>query len=242
MKKRLLALFCALFLLLGMVSAVSADASIKAHTSEANLLNRSYIVVENNQSYSLSIWSDGYEIFDGSGIWYNDIVFDTTDVLTAQSDVSWITFSNQDVSKEPNIYFAENTTTKARSGNITFTGANFKATMKVTQYGKDTIASVKRSGSTVTVKLKYSKGAKAHYLYVNAYRTLSDGSTVSKTIYSDPYKKSTYKFNVNKDWEYSIGIATAVKVYGYYNWGGGDWYYFTVNKTSGSETYKKLKK
>ena len=248
-KTRIIAFICALIMLMSVMSLASAEKkpntlripSASISDMDKTLSSISYRLVENGEKVTFLLNTYSWSIYEknpnGAGYnRYEDIVFDCEGKVKAKSSVDWIQVDNQKFGFILNI--ESNFTMKNRTGKVTVTGSGFKATLTFKQNGQDQLVSVKRSKKKVTAKFKLGPTSK-HILYISAYKTLEDGTSMTQTIKDMvPYSKNSVTFTVKKGWNYQIGFGPGIEN----AWGGYDWDWnancsFFVDQTTGSETY-----
>ena len=239
--RRFLAFLCALLLALGAVSLASAEKAAFVSSSKRIDFGNDDYILKNGENVKFFCSSSPYSLYSEDGYYYTNLDFDCNSKVkgTVVSGSSWLTVSN--TVKDCIIRIADNETAKSRTGKITFKGTNYSATIRITQRGKDTITSAKRSKKTVTLKLKYSSGAPAHYLHVSAYSLNSEGvrdydDYHYMRIYSDTVTGSTYKFTVKKGYVYFFDLGPAIyKKDGSYSWSSTSGGSITVTKVTGTQ-------
>ena len=236
--KRLVTLVCALLLALTAFSFASAEKDAVDKYFEGH----SYYLVKNGKTANFYVFagSSPWEFYDSKGNSYRDFVFDCDGKVTAKvtSGTEWLTTNK--LGSSFTIRVATNPTLKKRTGKILVTGTNFKATLKITQYGTDRILSVVRKKKTVTMKFKLSSGAKAHRLYVQASKnTDTDGWEMFKFIYDGNFTKSSFKFTAEKGINYYFGIGPAIHYTDewndYYNSDSTSWGDMQVDSLTGTQ-------
>lgn len=245
-KNRIIAILCILALLMCHLPTVMADtpAVLKSTTADKRMGWDEYRLVKNNETVSFVLFSYAWNLLESRGgkyYNYDDLVYDCEGSVTGKSSAKWIHV--EAIQNDLVISFDENYSRKPRSGNVTVTGNGYSATLKFTQYGFDNISSAVRKGKKVTLKFKYAKGAKNHYLTISAYKT-GDSQNLNKTIVSEEnFKKTSYTFEVEEGWSYSVSTGIILNYTSPDGWQGsmwssGDYLYFGVTSTSGSETIK----
>ena len=236
-KTRIFALLCILVLLATMTGAASAGKKhmiLTAPKTEA-VSWKSYKTLKNGSNVSFVTFANTFSLYEKKGSVYqeyDDIVFDCKGKVSAKTSAEWINI--YDDLKGPSIYINENESQKKRTGKVTFTGKNFKATITITQFGCDRIVSAVRKGNKVTVNLKLGD-APLHGLFIYA----SKGKK-GENIFSGSNKKTTYTFKVKKGWTYDVGCGGGLKAK-YSTGGSGETFIydasfsFKVKKTTGEE-------
>lgn len=250
-KTRFIALLCAIILTLSLAPMASAATRSRIAVDGVFSWDSSRVVM-NGETVSLHIGSNPYSMYEmiksgeytDSSYW-NDLIFDCEGKITAKSNVGWI-----HVAPTKNSFilsFDTNNTKSPRSGNVTVTGSNYRATLIFKQYGFDKIVSVKQNKKKVTVKFNFSKGCDIHVIDVYCYQSTYDEKndvhkSKSETIYSGPITKSTFSFTVKKGWHYSVNIGPGLKIkteWGSYNNSfSGDYVSFDVDSVSAKKTIK----
>lgn len=241
-KVRILALLIAVLMICTVTAASAQTIRWQKGPVRANnrtLGNNSFRVIENGETVSFQMFPSPWGLYEKTNDGYSeysDIVFNTKNTVKVSSSASWVTVDY--IGATPIIYFDYNNTQKNRTAKLTVTASGYKATINLTQLGKDEMKSVKRSGKKVTVKLKPGKAAK-HAMWVeqywwdeeeeaNSYKYLIEGIITKKTI----------TFNVKAGYNYYISYGPAF-VMGENWWSSNStsWCGFYVESVSGSESY-----
>lgn len=240
-KVRILALLIAV-LMICTVTAASAQTirwqSGPVRTNNKTLGNNSFRVIENGETVDLQLFPSPWSVYEKTenGMYsYEDIVFDTKNTVKVSSSASWIRVEY--IGATPIIYIDYNNTQKNRSAKLTVTASGYKATVKFTQLARDQIKSVKRSGKTVTVKLKPGKASK-HSLHVQQYWWDPEEETdCYKYLISDLFTKKSYTFNVKAGYNYYIDYGPVIQSADWWSSNTTAWCWFYVESVSGSESY-----
>ena len=226
--RRLAAILCVLLMMLSVVSLASAEDNAKYFGYESN-----FYTLTKGKTVSFLLLSNSHTLYTSDGNSYADVIYDCEGPVSAtvNSGKNWITVTN--TMNSFIVTFAPNETLKSRTGKITVKGDGYKAVMKFTQYGKDKILSAKRSKKTITLKLKLSSGAKAHYLYVDGEaRKVENGITWYgnyETVFSGKIAKASYKFTAKKGYYYWFSIGPAIP----YKSGSGTGYMYNTSSYGG---------
>ena len=237
MKKiRLFALLCAIVLTLSLAPMASAATRSRVAVDGVFSWDNTRMI-KNGETASFNVASRPYSMNEigkngkyDTSIYWNDLDFDCEGKVSAKSSVSWIKI--QDTKSRFIITIENNTTKNVRSGIVTVTGKNYKATLKFKQFGFDEIVSAKQNKKKVTIKFKYSKGCDQHMLYIDRYQDEYNEKTQtskfkSETVYNGPITKSSYTFTVKEGWNYSISLSPAINIK--YEWGDSTYTYSADN-------------
>ena len=238
-RTRFVALVCILILAVSLVSTASAitvpyPGVVSRGSVDFGSITR---IVKNQETVILDHygWSyygktaDDYEE-------YQDLEFDFEGALTGKSNVSWIHINQNP--RSFSIYLDTNDTGKIRTGKVTATGKNFKATVKIRQMAPSLITSVVRKKDMVTVKFNPFTACKQG-LIVDMEKTLKDGTRKSKSVLSLwEFEGKKQTFQVKKGWTYSIFYGNSVQYKNGTTIFGNDSQDFTVTKVTGSETIR----
>ena len=234
-KSRIIALLCVLMLVLTSVSFASAETPQFGLHVRSNVLDRrignieSFYLLKNGKTVKFFTHADYLTLYPGfknesHQYSYSDIIFDCASAVKASCSASWVHITNY-----KNGFFMScdsNQTQKNRTATITFKGTGYKATLKLTQYGKNAFTKVTRKGKTITFKYKFAKAADGGYLSVYAYKYNNDENN-SETTYSKSIElapgSSSVKFKMTKGWHYSFSLC------GYYH------PYETVNTSNSTD-------
>ena len=154
-----------------------------------------------------------WAMYDSEGTAWQDVLFDTESPVKGKSSAKWLKVT--DVGQDFVIDYKPNKTQKLRTSKVTVSGKGYKATVIFKQFGIDRIASAKRSKKTVTLKFSFAKGTEHHMLSIYRYELDSKGDIVEDTLESivnEPVTSKTYKFKVEKGYQYDYYIGPAVRV------------------------------
>ena len=235
--KRLVALLCALLMVLSVASLASAE-SDKYFGYDGE-----YYTLGKGKTASFFLLPYSHSLYTANGTYYSDVIYDCEGPVSAtvNSGKNWITVTNTMSSFI--VTFSPNYTQKARTGKITVNGSGYKATMKFTQYGIDKILSFKRSNKNITLKFKLASGTKTHYMYINdEARKVEDGMTwysYVNDIYEGKFAKTSYKFKAQKNHYYWVGVGPAFAHKSgsntYYNYSTTSWAGMYVTELTGTQ-------
>ncbi len=241
--KRFLALLCALVMALSVCAAASAERLrvVKPQSTKGSISWDENYVVKNGETVQIESFSRFWTVFvkaeDGEIDAYDDVVFDCDGPVKGKTSSKWIHITEN--KRGFTLDLDENQTLKARTGKITVTGKNYKATLSIRQHGAGSITSAVRKKNKVTVKLQKAAG-NSQWVYITARRTEEDGTVLNKTIIDETaYGKSSVTFKVQKGWSYSINYGDAIRNrYGSHATSVDYISIPIVTKTTGTETYR----
>ncbi len=231
-KMRALSLLLAVIL---MVSTVGTTAM--AGKAESNRVLQtgwqSDYVLKNGANVTVYLSNYPSSFYDENGTSYNDFEYDCKGAVKGKTSASWITLRTY---KQGFVLgFRKNKTQKTRTGKLTVTGKNYKATVKFVQIGTNKITSAVRNKNKVTLKFAYCTGSDWNRLYIYRSKLNDDGETEgdSETIVDKEFNAKTYTFKVEKGYRYWFylysGKAGIVSC---------NWYptgYFDVTDVTGTE-------
>ena len=213
-KTRIVALFLALVLTLSMFSFASAAPAkptmslVKTADSNRIGYKSSFYELKNGKTASFYIHADYMSsLYVGEeGRSYTDVIFDCDSAVKAKTSAKWIEIDQY--KRGFNLYCQPNPTLKNRTAKITVTGKNYKATIKLTQFGGNFITSAVRNKKTVTVKFDMAASSDGGYLSISQYKDTDDGFHTSKS-WSVPFEKGakSVKFTVKAGWNYSVTLC-----------------------------------
>lgn len=216
---RLLALLCAILMILSTAAAAVAAPAIPVRKS---VIQRAmgwdhYALVKNKKTVTLYTWpSSGMHIADKSGLDIVDILVDAKVSVKAKTSAEWITLAARPHSFTI-LGIDQYMGTKNRIGKITVTGKKFKGTIKVVQLGRDEITSAKRKKNKLTVNYALG-GASYHWYAINRYKLNEDGTydfstrkTVKQGAVKGSNKTGSLTVKVAKGYYYDVQIGPAVK-------------------------------
>lgn len=218
MKKiRLFAFLCVLVLAFGSLSFASADSKPAMYTKSSDSKAMAYTytpsgyTLKNGKSVKFFLMpnylSNLYYVSNSVNYTvYSAIFFDCDGPVKAKCSASWVHIMNID----GNIIlsFDINDTTKNRTATITVTGTNYKAKIKLAQFGASKFTSVVRKKKTVTGKIKLPKGNKGGYITVDDY-LYGVGNVGQKAFVIKSGKTSMkFKFKVKVGHEYAVALST----------------------------------
>ena len=244
MKKKLLVMLCALVMLVTCIPGALAARTpvtrpgffVAAPKGNMNGEWENYLV-KNNENLKLYLTNSYAYLEDGTNSVWN-LLFDTTNKLSARSNQSWLTVKN--VGNTLVFNWEANPATSYRTATVTVTASEYKATLNLTQFGKHAIKSAKRNKDTVTIKFMKGK-APAHFLSITESKVEQDSGwgtiNISRTVYSGACKKSSYTFKVRKGYHYSVYYGPAIKNEWGYNYSSTCGVNFDVEQVTGSENY-----
>ena len=237
---RLLALLCAILMILSTASALAAPALPVRPALQRVMSWNNYALLKNKKTLQLYAWPGTFpSIADKKGNTINDILADVKASVTAKSSVDWITvgkippsFTIESI--EP-LYSPEN-----RTGKITVTGKNFKGTIKITQFGRDEFTSAKRKKNKLT--FKYALGGASLHLYTVYRGKIGTGSStlVKHGVLKGSNKTGSVTIKLTKGYHYEVSIGPALKNKSYftgYNSRGTMQFSFDVTDVTGTEEY-----
>ena len=237
-KSRIAALFLVLVMVLSVAAAASAGTnSLKLKYGEKPIQWNSYRMIENKETVSFFISPDPWGLYEKCGEYYDqysDVLYDCEGAVSGKTNVNWIHLTP--AGNDFMIVFDVNKSTRTRTGKITVTGKNYKATLNITQFSADCITSAKRKGNKVIVKLQ--KGtAPVHGLWIEQCHEDEEGSSY-KYMYDGPFKGTKYTFTVKPGYIYYVGYGPMFLYEWGYSLSSTASAYFYVESTSGSETYE----
>ena len=231
-KMRALSLLLAVILMVSMVGTTAM-----AGKAESNKVLQtgwySYYELKNGDNVTVYLTNVAGEFYDEKGSSYNDFEYACKGAVKGKASASWITLRTY---KQGFVLgFRNNKTQKTRTGKLTVTGKNYKATVKFVQIGTNKITSATRNKNKVTLKFAYCSGSDYNRLYIYRSKLNEDGNTdgSSEVIVDKEFSAKSYSFKVEKGYRYRFylysgkkGIATCY----YYPTG-----YFDVTDVTGTE-------
>ena len=211
-KVRIFAFLCVLVLIFGSLSSASANSTLSMKGADnkaiAYLSDMDFYTLKNGKSVKVLILPDANTLYIKDYI-YNVILFDCEGPVKAKCNASWVHITNKN--ENFNLSFDINNSNKSRTATITVTGKNYKAKLKITQFGRGKFTKVLREKKTVTMNIKMPKGSKGGRVEIYAYD--NKGENTKKTIKIKPGKASLkLKYKVKQDRSYSIYLCTYYKI------------------------------